>query len=150
MSIVEVARRYGYVREQPPGSNRSPEIDRWLKAVGAPLGSPWCAAGAYDWVTEAGHKAPKKSGRVQDWVDAVGVSNLLSANSAQAEDIIVFWFASLKRYAHIGIVTGRSNGAINTIEANTIPAGFKGDSREGFGVFEHMLQPSDRLKVIRL
>lgn len=150
MNIVESARQYLDVRETPPGSNRNPVIDRWLKAVGAPLGSPWCAAAAFDWITEAGLKPPKKSGRVQDWVDAVGVSNLLSANAAQVNDIIVFWFASLKRYAHIGIVTGRSAGAIQTIEANTIPTGFKGDSREGFGCFEHTLQPSDRLKIIRL
>ena len=44
---VEVAQSYLYVREQPAGSNRSPEIDRWLTAVGAPLGSPWCAAFMY-------------------------------------------------------------------------------------------------------
>ena len=34
------------LREQPPGSNRGPEIDSWLRACGVPLGSPWCAASA--------------------------------------------------------------------------------------------------------
>ena len=30
--------------EEPPGSNRGPEIDEWNEAAGIPLGSPWCAA----------------------------------------------------------------------------------------------------------
>lgn len=35
------------VCEDPPGSNRGPEIDRWTKEAGAPLGSPWCAIAAW-------------------------------------------------------------------------------------------------------
>src|SRR5690348_16627604 len=42
--VVQVARRSIGVREIPPGSNRSPEIDAWLKAVGQTPGNQWCAA----------------------------------------------------------------------------------------------------------
>lgn len=31
------------VCEEPPGSNRGPEIDAWAKEFGSPLGSFWCA-----------------------------------------------------------------------------------------------------------
>jgi hypothetical protein len=31
------------VCEDPPGSNRGPEIDEWCKEFGSPLGSYWCA-----------------------------------------------------------------------------------------------------------
>lgn len=31
------------VYEDPPGSNRSPDIDAWAREFGAPLGSYWCA-----------------------------------------------------------------------------------------------------------
>lgn len=150
MSVIEIAKRYLYVREEPKGSNRSTEIDRWLKDVNAPLGSPWCAAYIYGCLKEAGIAAPKKSGRVQDWVDAIDADKLLAANEAQAGDILVFWFESLKRYAHIGLVEGRTGTTLHTIEGNSIPQGGSGDSREGFGVFEHTLRASDRLKILRL
>lgn len=31
------------VYEDPPGSNRSPDIDEWAQEFGSPLGSYWCA-----------------------------------------------------------------------------------------------------------
>lgn len=31
------------VYEDPPGSNRSPDLDEWAREFGAPLGSYWCA-----------------------------------------------------------------------------------------------------------
>lgn len=149
-SPVEVGYKYLSVREQPKGSNRAPEIDAWLKAVGAPLGSPWCAAFVYHALVTGGVTPPKRSGRVQDWVDAVGVDTLLPSSKAREGDVLVFWFKSLNRYAHIGLCTGRDGKAILTLEGNTIPTGFTGDSREGFGVFEHRLNPSPNLKVLRL
>ncbi|MEA3244797.1 MAG: CHAP domain-containing protein [Gemmatimonadota bacterium] len=150
MRVLDVARGYLAVREAPRGSNRSPEIDRWLRAVGAPLASPWCAAFVYDCLIEAGLTPPKKSGRVQDWVDATAEPNRRPAAEAVAGDVLVFYFRSLKRYAHIGLVTGRDAGAITTIEGNTIATDDKGDSRAGYGVFEHRFLPSPNLLVLRL
>jgi hypothetical protein len=37
------ARSHVGVTEQPPGSNRGPEIDRWQQACGL-IGHPWCGA----------------------------------------------------------------------------------------------------------
>lgn len=145
--LVEVAQSYLWVREVPPGSNRSPDIDRWLKALGSPLGSAWCAAFAWGCLDEAGEKpALKRSGRVQDMVDS---GTLLPASKAEVGDLVVFWFESLKRYAHIGIVCARKRAILETIEGNTIPDGATGDTREGFGVFAKRRAISERVKVLR-
>lgn len=145
--LVEVAERYLYVREQPKGSNRGPEIDRWLKAVGSPLGSAWCAAFAYGVASEAGASWPwAKSGRVQTLVDS---GRLLPASKAEPDDLVVFWFQGLGRYAHIAVCTGRTTGRILTIDGNTIADGATGDQREGWGVFPKNRLLSDRIKVLR-
>ena len=50
LSIREAALRYALtfvgVKEQPPGSNRGPLIDKWLEGAGisVPPGAPWCMA----------------------------------------------------------------------------------------------------------
>jgi hypothetical protein len=41
--IVELAQKDIPILEDPPGSNRSPEIDRMCKRWGVPLASAWCA-----------------------------------------------------------------------------------------------------------
>jgi hypothetical protein len=79
----------------------------------------------------------------------VGADTLLPSEQAKAGDILVFWFPSLHRYAHIGLVTSRKGKTLRTIEANSIPHGAHGNSREGYGVFEHTLTASPRLRVIR-
>ena len=44
--------------EMPPGSNRSPRIDEYLRAVGSPIGSRWCAAAVAAWWRDAGVRVP--------------------------------------------------------------------------------------------
>ena len=149
LTPVEVATKYLNVQESPHGSNRSPEIDAWLKAVGSPLGSPWCAAFVHACLMEAGVMPPVKSGRVQAWVDTVGADTLLPSEQAKAGDILVFWFPSLHRYAHIGLVTSRKGKTLRTIEGNTVGQSEHGNVREGYGVFAHTLTASPRLRVIR-
>ena len=147
MTLVEVAQSYLHVREQPKGSNRSPEIDRWLKALGSPLGSAWCSCFVWVCLDEAGAtRKLLRSGRVQSMVDS---GPLLPASQAVPGDLVVFWFASLKRYAHIGIVTAKVGGAVLTVEGNTIADGATGDSREGWGVFAKRRPITARMKVLR-
>ena len=145
--LVEVASKYLYVRENPKGSNRGPEIDRWLQAIGSPLGSAWCAAFAWGCLDEAG-ETPKllRSGRVQSMVQS---GTLLPATKAIAGDLIVFYFANLQRYAHIAICTGRTKGRIQTIDGNSIADGATGDQREGYGTFAKNRAISDRIKTLR-
>lgn len=41
--IIARAEALMHVHEEPQGSNRGPEIDRWAANAGVPLGSPWCS-----------------------------------------------------------------------------------------------------------
>lgn len=147
LKVLEVAAKYLYVREQPKGSNRAPEIDRWLTALGTPLGSAWCAAFALGCLKEAGDtRKVVRSARVQTMVDG---GMLHPASEAVAGDLVVFWFTSLNRYAHIGIVESVTPGIIWTIEANTIPDHATGDTREGYGVFRKRRTIGGGMKVLR-
>lgn len=145
--LLEVAAGFLSVAEMPHGSNRSPEIDEWLTALGTPLASPWCAA--YVWACLLASSDPRpfvKSARVQTMVDG-GV--LVDAKKAKPGDLVVFWFESLKRYAHIGLVEKNDGVVLTTLEGNTIPDGATGDTREGWGVQRKRRRVSDRMKVLR-
>jgi hypothetical protein len=56
--IVEAMQLRFPIVENPPGSNRSPEIDAMCKRWGVPLGSPWCALLATDVWYDAGAAVP--------------------------------------------------------------------------------------------
>lgn len=60
--IVEEMQRRFPILENPPGSNRSPEIDALCERWGVPLGSPWCALLATDVWYDAGADVPTKRG----------------------------------------------------------------------------------------
>lgn len=145
--LLDVARSFLTVQEEPHGSNRSPEIDEWLTALKSPLGSPWCAA--FIWACLRAAKDARqfvRSARVQTMVDG-GV--LHPASEARAGDVVVFYFANLKRYAHIGLVESVEGKVLVTLEGNTIPDGATGDTREGWGVQRKRRKVSDRIKVLR-
>lgn len=145
--LVEVAASYLHVRESPRGSNRGVLIDHWLTAIGSPLGSPWCAAFCHGVLRNASD--PRKfvrSGRVQTMVDG---GTLHDAKEAKPGDLVVFYFANLKRYAHIGIVEAKVKNTLITLEGNSIEDGAAGDSREGWGVWRKKRTISDRIKVLR-
>lgn len=145
--LVETAYKYLYVREEPKGSNRGPEIDAWLTALGSPLGSAWCAAFVHGCLKESGDtRNYRRSARVQDMVDA---GQLLPAEKATLGDLIVFYFPKLERYAHIGIVVGKTPKRLDVIEGNGIPDGATGDQREGYGVVKKSRFISDHIKVLR-
>lgn len=145
--ILAIARSFANVGENPHGSNRSPEIDEWLKALKSPLGSPWCAA--FVWACLRAAKDVRsfvRSARVQTMVDG-GV--LHPAKEAIPGDLVVFYFSNLKRYAHIGIVESNNGVVAVTLEGNTIPDGATGDTREGWGVCRKRRKISDRMMVLR-
>lgn len=150
--LIEVARKYLYVREQPPGSNRSPEIDGWLTAVNSPLGSPWCAAYVSGVGVEAlgiAHWPFLRTASVQQLVTwCMARRRTASIAKAKPGDLVVFYFQSLQRYAHIGLVATRTKGQITSIEGNTVADGALGDTREGWGVFEKVRAVSDRMLAL--
>lgn len=59
------------VCEDPPGSNRGPEIDVWAKEFGSPLGSYWCALSVGKARKEGGLWIPPRDvGSCDEWYRA--------------------------------------------------------------------------------
>jgi hypothetical protein len=54
LRALQHARSQLGVSEQPPGSNRGQQVDRWLRNTGVSPPAPWCAAFAYSMFVEAG------------------------------------------------------------------------------------------------
>ena len=139
---IEVARTQIGVREQPPGSNRGPEVDEYVRSVGlSPTGAfPWCAAFIY-WVYEQATKelglsnpVPKTAGVLRLWNKAQGMATVIEANTAQPNLIepgMVFCMDFGNGKGHTGLVARVEGDQVLTIEGNTNLGG----SREGIGVF---------------
>lgn len=131
------------VREDPPGSNRGPEVEAYLAAVGLGPGHAWCAAFVYWCVAEAAREAglanplPRTGGVLELWRRArkAGLP-CLAARDAQSRPelvgkgmIFIMDFGAGK--GHTGFVAGLADGRLATVEGNANDGG----SREGIGVF---------------
>jgi len=128
------ARRYIGVHEDPPGSNRGPDIERWQKWANGLTGYPWCAAFLCGMVREACGlivPTPKRAsvGFLEDWAEEVG-SLLRPGTRPRRGDWIVYrWDDNSPDWPdHIGAVLrvigarkwrgGYFVGTVRTIEGN--------------------------------
>lgn len=161
--LIDEARKYLGEAEVPVGSNRSVRIDYWnLEAIGDwrsfPMGgqsAPWCQSFAYGAGRQAlGHLWPlPQTGTVQiivDWAKQAGVwyegvDFIEDLVDPEAGDLFCLYYPKLKRYGHVGIITGVQAGEIQTIEGNTNDGG----SRTGFAVFERTRKITDRMGFIK-
>src|SRR6266853_1913365 len=67
------------VCENPPGSNRGPEIDAWAREFGSPLGSFWCALAVGKARKEGGLWVPAHDvGSCNEWVYQARQAKLVS------------------------------------------------------------------------
>ncbi|MCW3060599.1 MAG: Peptidoglycan-binding domain 1 protein [Capsulimonas sp.] len=142
-AVIARAIEYLGTKEEPPGSNRGREVDRFLLAANCAPGNPWCMAFVYAMFSWSGYTSangvtllfPTASCQVQaDHAKANGL--LVSADDARTQLapgwVMLKWEPSLVRYAHAGIVTAydRPTGVFKTIEGNTNTDG----GREGYEV----------------
>lgn len=153
--VAEAIRCLG-TREEPKGSNRGTDIDYWLKLVGSPLGSPWCAAFIWAMGLQATGRAlwpVKMTGRVQAIVDhhtALGHVHQ-DAPRAVPGDLVVFYYPSLKRYGHIAVLEHAiANGRVRTLDGNSAPDATAGSAadREGYAVCRKNRPLNDRVAFI--
>lgn len=147
-AVVEIATSQVGVREVPLGSNRGPEIDKYLGRCGldpAKGSYAWCAAFSYWCFDEAAKRLgqpnplPKTAGVHAMWGQLGDVHRLrLAPRQACDQPELVkpgmlFFLDAGSNLGHMGIVKAVDGVFLRTVEGNTTD--LKG-SREGIGVFE--------------
>lgn len=153
-ALIREAKKYKTVRENNK-DNRSIHIDYWnLEAIGlwvdfpnGARGAPWCMSFVTAMGRQSlGHAWPLPiTASVQEAVDWAEAHEVLRESPSRG-DLLVSWYNSLNRFGHVAIVLEvLQDSRIKTIEGNTNLDG----SREGYGVFERIREPSDRYKFIR-
>jgi len=147
VNVLAEAAKYRKVREVPRSSNRSVEIDYWLKESGVPLGLPWCCAWVWNIGRQVfGHAWPvPRTALVEDVYDWASAHELLRP-VPKSGDFFLLYYPRLKRHGHIGFVTKSLTDGYRTCEGNTAPVS---GSRDGWGVFERTRAINNRTKFVR-
>jgi len=144
--VLTNARSQVGVMEKPPGSNRGPEVDQYVRRVGLnPAGRfAWCAAFVYYCFDEAAstmrrsNPVIKTAGVLTHWAEAGhrGIPRITGKKAAQNPALVqpghIFVIDTGGGAGHTGLVLEVSGGKLITIEGNTNDGG----SREGIGVFQ--------------
>jgi hypothetical protein len=145
--LAEAGLWVGKVTEPQPNAGH-PMIDfANLRTVGE-LGLAWCASFVYltgRMAVGSAWPAPRTA-RVQEVVEWAIRHDILERTPARG-DLAVFWYESLARYAHIGLVESVSDDGVRfvSIEGNTN----NGESREGWGVLRHGRTVTPAVKFVR-
>jgi hypothetical protein len=119
--------------EDPPGSNRSVDIDEYNRLAGAPVGSYWCASWAAAMYRDAGAQTPGKGKDpvVEEWLKWARANGTFIDRSQSPEPgyLALYDYAKdpKQRTDHCGIVV-RVTPGIFVIEGNTSGAPY---SRNG-------------------
>jgi hypothetical protein len=146
-AMLKVASGEVGVLEDPPGSNRGPRVDEYLRAAGldpADGSFPWCAAFVF-WCAAQATRTPglgsnpvvRTAGVLTHWrlAGQAGIRRIVSADAtadpARLHPGMIFIMDFGGGAGHTGLVEAVDGGRIVTIEGNTNDGG----SRDGIGVF---------------
>jgi len=138
---VNVALSQVGVMEQPPGSNKGPEVNQYLACVDCPPGNFWCASFVFWSFNEAANKLNienplfKTAGCIDHWNKTKGKKILAKDalnNPALLKSGDIFIIDHGGGLGHTGILEKIEGGFIHTIEGNSNTGG----SRNGIGVFQ--------------
>ena len=145
-AVLRVAASQVGVREDPPGSNRGPEVDGYLRSVGldpTKASYPWCAAFVYACFEKAAKATSRKNpvartaGALDLWEKAPAAARItagkahLDESQVKPGQVFVIDVGTPGGDGHTGIVERVEAGKLTTIEGNSN----EGGSREGIGVF---------------
>ncbi len=148
--VIETARKYVGTTERG-GPNRGPEVDRWNRAVGAPLGSPWCGAYTSGVLTEAGAREPRvRTALAKGFVTkaSFSASSVLVGRYKPKPGDVVVW--TRRSGGHVGFIEqARSPDTFVTIEGNT-SSGKRGSQWNGDGVYRRTrrIEPYNAFRII--
>ena len=133
------------------GNNRGLSVETYLHSVDCDPGEPWCAAFVFYRLRQAGRalntylpRTFNPRGYTPTWknwaVDndlwiPVGTAKNAPIHLLRVGDAALFYFASMNRIGHIGIVTAVHDWGVETVEGNTGPDAGQSVERNGDGVF---------------
>jgi hypothetical protein len=141
LKVLEIAASQIGVMEDPPGSNRGPQVEKYLASAGCSPGDPWCASFLYWCFSEAAksmglkNPLPRTGSCIYHWENTTGKKlsgQQTTDNPALVHPGFIFIMDHGGGKGHTGIVRSVADGYLNTIEGNTNIAG----SREGLAVAE--------------
>jgi hypothetical protein len=148
-AIADAERNVGV--HEVGGNNHGPAVEIYQHSVGIPPGQPWCAAlvwyrlaTAALWTDRTLPSWIPRSGYTPTWANAARANGhwlpVATARGGSKRprrgDLVCFYFASLGRIAHIGIVAEVRADGVVTVEGNTSPDG--GVDRDGGGIYRKM------------
>jgi len=125
--LLTIARRELGVKEVPPGSNRGPRVEEYLKSIRLCGGYSWCAAFVY-WCFEQAsaqlnrvNPLPRTGSCLDHWNKAHGEK--ITAQQVQTDPTLIqpgdiFIIRRNAIQGHTGIVVDVSCSVIHTIEGN--------------------------------
>ncbi|HMQ68015.1 MAG TPA: CHAP domain-containing protein [Ignavibacteria bacterium] len=128
------------VMEKPLGSNRGPEVDKYLASVGLGPGQFWCMAFVYYCFDKAAEKLGRnnplvKTGHCMTHWNSSNAKKILASNAVNNPSLVkpgqIFIINTGGSSGHTGIVEKLEGGFLHTIEGNSNTSG----SRNGIGVF---------------
>jgi hypothetical protein len=137
--IVERALRSIGMLEEPPGSNRGPDIDALNLRAGVPVGSYWCASWAGSVWQDAGAEVPNGYASCDRWMEWAKQTNRWTTTTNSPGCAVLY--GKLGDATHIGILV-RTSPMILSIEGNTSVEG-GGFERNGTAVSLKLVNERD-------
>ena len=146
-ALLDIAGDEVGVLEQPPGSNRGPRVDQYIRTAGLDPTQdsfPWCVCFVFWCFSQAAMRVsginlmPKTAGVHICWQNSQNIPGIriVPAQAARNNPALIkpgmaFFIDTGGGRGHTGIVAANVNSLLETIEGNTNDGG----SREGVGVF---------------
>lgn len=139
LSVSEAGASVG-VCEEPPGSNRGPEINLWLRMAGTDEGQPWCAAAVGAWWRAGGLEVPRGYASCDNWLHWARETKRFHTLPGLGSAVL---YGKGEDASHIGLVV-RVQPLLLSIEGNTTVEGAAySSSREGVVVSLKEVTKSD-------
>ena len=130
------------IMEKPPGSNKGPEVEGYLKSVGLGGGFFWCMAFVHWCFKQAADQKgianpfPKTAGCIDAWNKTPSARRITKAQAIANPGLVrpglVFILDHGGGAGHTGFVREAAGGALRTVEGNSNATG----SANGVGVFD--------------
>jgi hypothetical protein len=137
--IVAGARDSIGMVEEPPGSNRGPDIDKLNLRAGVPLGSYWCASWAGAVWQDSGAEVPTGYASCDRWMEWAKATGRWTTHTTAPGCAVLY--GKPGDATHIGIVI-RTHPIILSIEGNTTIEGSQFE-RNGTAVSLKTVTPRD-------